>query len=82
MADTSRPKLEDANRKITSNRDYFENIGGNVYQYYSGIAPAGDPQALHEAYLNQLLETCNHLFLQGIDRKAASPEAACLHLSA
>ena len=51
MTDTSRPTPEDADRKITSNRDYFENIGGNVYQYYSGIAPAGDPQALQEAYL-------------------------------
>ncbi len=42
-----------------------------------------DTTVLQEAYLTWLLETCSQVFLRGIDKKAASQDAAaCLNLSA
>ncbi len=76
--------------KNVAERDFIQgdnikgdHVEGDKHIHIYGDSSSDDTAVLQEAYLTWLLETCSQVFLRGIDKKAASQDAAaCLNLSA
>ena len=86
--DTTGHKIEDPFRSIHPERDYIEQVNGNVYTAPVTIRQGAPPDNADEAtlrayYLQWIFSDVCQVSLAGIDRKAMSKEAeTCLDLGA